>query len=407
MKEAVSSIYNGIDEKVSSDEWDTPEYDSYIARFSSVMESDDFKLLYDELKSIQDVNHVRGLYIVYPDAATKSLVYLVDASPENVCLPGNADVLVDEDLVIFEDPDNGFDPSVTNTQEYGWNIATAKPIYDGKGEVLAYACVDISMNEIVEQRQLIIQGVVLALIVFAAIVSAIASILAGRVLVRPVNALSEASLRYRSGEGDEASHVFKSLDIHTGDEIEILAESMKSMEADIRSYSEKMSEMALTDALTGVKNRRAYDLEIERVEKAMAEGETEVGLLFVDLNDLKLINDEHGHDCGDIALTKLCGIICDVFGHSPVFRIGGDEFVVVLQGRDFHNAKELLYEFNEAIDSIRKDESLEPWERISAAAGLTAFDSECDEGMGAVFTRVEEAMYKQKREMKASSDYQL
>ena len=96
-----------------------------------------------------------------------------------------------------------------------------------------------------------------------------------------------------------------------------------------------------------------------------------------------------------------------MFGHSPVFRIGGDEFVVVLQGRDFHNAKELLYEFNEAIDSIRKDESLEPWERISAAAGLTAFDSECDEGMGAVFTRVEEAMYKQKREMKASSDYQL
>ena len=402
VKTAVSAIYDRVDEKVTSDEWDTPEYEDYLAKFSSVEDMEDYKLLIDELKAIQDVNDVRGLHVVYLDVPTESMVYLADASPEDVRLPGNADLLSGEDLAIIDNPDNGFDPSVTNTEEYGWNIGSAKPIYLD-GELVAYACVDISMNELVAQRHRIIATIMGALLILAAIISATASLFANRAIVKPVNELSKASLKYRSGKDDEAFHAFANLDIHTGDEIEILAESMKDMEADIRSYSQKLSRVALTDSLTSANNRWAYDAAIESVEREIADGNTKVGLIIFDLNDLKTINDTYGHERGDIALQKLCETICQVFGRSPVYRIGGDEFAVILEGRNYQNAEELLRQFNEILESNKGDASLQPWERITAPAGFSRFDPENDGDMGSVFARVDEMMYERKRDSKAAN----
>jgi GGDEF domain-containing protein len=51
-----------------------------------------------------------------------------------------------------------------------------------------------------------------------------------------------------------------------------------------------------------------------------------------DLNDLKHINDRYGHERGDEYIVNCCRLICQVFKHSPVFRIGGDEFVALLRG---------------------------------------------------------------------------
>ena len=56
---------------------------------------------------------------------------------------------------------------------------------------------------------------------------------------------------------------------------------------------------------------------------------------FIDLNNLKTINDTYGHDKGNIAIMKLANMICEVFSKSPVFRIGGDEFAVILFKKDY------------------------------------------------------------------------
>ncbi len=162
-----------------------------------------------------------------------------------------------------------------------------------------------------------------------------------------------------------------------------------------------MSELAQRDALTGIRNKTAYDNEIRRLEWSLAEGNKEFGIVMIDLNFLKRINDTYGHEQGNIAIKKLCNVVCTVFEHSPVFRIGGDEFVVILENRDLRNSDDLLREFNEALDKLANDESLEPWERISAAVGAAYFNPAEDDNVSCVFKRADKEMYRRKKEMKA------
>lgn len=68
---------------------------------------------------------------------------------------------------------------------------------------------------------------------------------------------------------------------------------------------------------------------------------------MIDLNYLKLINDNFGHDKGNIAIKKICNIVCVTFKHSPVFRIGGDEFVVILENEDYDNIHTLIKQFRD------------------------------------------------------------
>ena len=66
-----------------------------------------------------------------------------------------------------------------------------------------------------------------------------------------------------------------------------------------------------------------------------------------DVNSLKAVNDTLGHKAGDEIIRRACSLICNTFKHSPVYRIGGDEFAVILSGRDYERRQELLSEMEE------------------------------------------------------------
>ena len=121
----------------------------------------------------------------------------------------------------------------------------------------------------------------------------------------------------------------------------------------------------------------------------------------MDLNYLKKINDTYGHDKGDIAITKLCRMVCRIFSHSPVFRIGGDEFAVFIIGEDYDNYDRLIADFYFRLDEMAKDESLEPWEKVSAASGTAFYDEKKDADLDSLFKRADHIMYERKKEMKA------
>jgi diguanylate cyclase (GGDEF)-like protein len=127
------------------------------------------------------------------------------------------------------------------------------------------------------------------------------------------------------------------------------------------------------------------------------------GLAVVDLNDLKGINDTYGHEKGDEAIKALCVFVCKIFKYSPVYRIGGDEFVVILENTDYENRDILVETFKEEIKEISQDNSLSPWERVSTAIGCAVFDPARDKHASSVFKRADEAMYANKREMKGES----
>lgn len=121
----------------------------------------------------------------------------------------------------------------------------------------------------------------------------------------------------------------------------------------------------------------------------------------IDLNYLKRINDTYGHEQGNIAIKRLSRIVCVIFAHSPVFRIGGDEFAVILKNDDLKNVDALVEKFNSTFDKMSQDDSLEPWEHISAAIGIALYDPLRDNNLTNVFKRADKAMYARKKEMKA------
>ena len=170
---------------------------------------------------------------------------------------------------------------------------------------------------------------------------------------------------------------------------------------DTKKRADEMNILANRDSLTGIRNRTAYDNEFSRVEWDFQCGKTAFGFAMIDLNFLKQINDTYGHEHGNIAIKKLCFIVCNIFEHSPVFRFGGDEFVVVLEKSDYADVENLVKKFKDKIAEISQDNLLEPWERVSAAIGYALYDETVDKSVSDVFNRADVAMYTHKKAMKA------
>ena len=168
----------------------------------------------------------------------------------------------------------------------------------------------------------------------------------------------------------------------------------KEQEQDLRSA--KL--MARLDELTGVRNKNAFKEYISSIDEKLEGGmdQEPFAIVMCDVNDLKLINDTRGHSFGDEVIQRASRMVCGVFAHSPVFRVGGDEFAVVLKGRD--------YEQREILVSRLKEESLANKRSRSGpvvACGKAEYDPEKDKKVNDVYERADEQMYIVKKEMKS------
>ena len=161
----------------------------------------------------------------------------------------------------------------------------------------------------------------------------------------------------------------------------------------------RLNDLAYADALTSLHNRGAFDIMVREMQTQIdqPEGPLAFAVCMFDCNSLKQINDAYGHDKGDIYLKETTRIICDVFEHSPVFRIGGDEFAAILLHDDFRNRDALTSQMENALDELKQDKSLPPWEKISAAIGLATYDPKKDTRIKDVFRRADSRMYEKKK----------
>jgi len=154
--------------------------------------------------------------------------------------------------------------------------------------------------------------------------------------------------------------------------------------------------LAYGDALTGVKNKLAYLEKLQEMEIRVEEGSLkEFAIAVFDLNDLKKVNDTLGHDAGDRYIKDACKFICHCFKHSPVFRIGGDEFVAILIGTDYECRDEIMHYFDATIDKNQRAG------RMSVASGMGVYEPEKDESYNDVFRRADRNMYDRKKELKS------
>ena len=124
--------------------------------------------------------------------------------------------------------------------------------------------------------------------------------------------------------------------------------------------------------------------------------------MVLDVNYLKEANDKYGHDVGNKLIVSAARLISDTFKRSPVFRIGGDEFLVILQNRDLKDCEELFQNFDQdcagtVVEAAAKNVML------SIAKGFAEYDPAADKQFVDVFNRADEEMYKNKRKMKAEA----
>ena len=170
----------------------------------------------------------------------------------------------------------------------------------------------------------------------------------------------------------------------------------------LTALNTKLSMLMEKDSLTFVKNRTAYDRYTKKTETQMLSGDFEpFAVVCFDINNLKPVNDELGHEAGDEYIKKCCKLICNTFKHSPVFRIGGDEFVAIAVHDDYLHRYEYLNAMREKMDELRNDTSISPIDRISVASGMADCNEHVGDDYSAIFRRADTRMYDNKRLMKA------
>ena len=156
------------------------------------------------------------------------------------------------------------------------------------------------------------------------------------------------------------------------------------------------NEIARRDGLTGTRNKTAYHEYEKDLQKKLDDKSLDIfGILICDLNDLKLINDTQGHKAGDEYIQTACRLICRTFAHSPVFRIGGDEFVVILKDQEYADRENLISSFRKQIE-----ENIRIGNGPIIASGLAEYQSNSDKTIEDVFKRADGRMYEEKAHLK-------
>lgn len=171
---------------------------------------------------------------------------------------------------------------------------------------------------------------------------------------------------------------------------------LKAMTKTLSARSETFQQAALTDALTGMQNRRYFDdalreylVEFRRIAKP-------VGLLIVDLDHFKLVNDTHGHDIGDEVLRAVAKALKDTSRHHDIVaRLGGEEFAVVAPNMNAAMLGNFAERLRRAIATTQVHVGGTTL-KVTASVGIASWDGE--ERAEEFFRRADKQLYHAKRQ---------
>ena len=374
------------------------------------------------MKYLNNINDVEYLYVVVWGGIDDTLdMYLVD--DESIPLYETGYYEEREESLLGVDATKEVPPTISNG-DWGWLCSAFVPVYNSKGELICQIGCDISMEDVMKDRHRFLIYILAATLVLTAAVLVCSVIFANRVVVKPLNTLTNELAKFHPEKDTDYEHSgVIDIDIKSRDEIEDIYNAIRSMQMNITDYLNDLSEMekdkekaeieiktkeeqigqisreAYHDALTSVGSKIAYIKKIDEINTKLRDNSIEFAIVMVDMNDLKNINDSYGHKAGDLYIKGCCHLICDTFKHSPVYRIGGDEFVAILMGHDYSERIRLVNELKDAYENAYSDETVDPWLRYSAAVGMAENASD-DNTAELVFKRADKAMYKAKKDFK-------
>lgn len=268
---------------------------------------------------------------------------------------------------------------------------------DGKKYGMYYITLDNHMklliyakkSEIYSQvRTSVVSSVVVFGIVF--IITLLFALHMGKRIVKPIIDITEASKKYAAGDWEAK------VSCDTEDELQLLTENISIMADKTKEYIDYIQDMAKKDSLTGLRNKTDYTLYVDTMKQNGMSEDKPFAVVVFDVNNLKSVNDTYGHEKGDELLLSASKFICKYFSHSPVFRIGGDEFVAIVDGGDFDKRESKLQEFQKYMDLAKNSTDIMD---VCVASGMAIF-GEDGSTYEEVFDIADQRMYANKKQLK-------
>lgn len=407
----------------------------FIAKLRPLLESDEFQALrdtaeetdneeliknyliehevWDEYKQIQDkidtylsnMTTIKYIYVIaYGGKNAMEDMYLIDSTEEPLYESGTYEIR-EEQLINTEILD--IQPTISYSDTWGWLCSDYAPIYDSTGNCVAIVGCDIDVQNMISARHTYLFYIILTALFISILIITGAILFISKLIIKPLKTISTKVREFVPSDDTIEAHVIN-IDFDTENEITDIYNNIRSMEINIVDYIKnihsmekdieqkdtkinKLSIETFKDPLTHVGNKGAY---LQKI-KELNDDTKDFAIIMIDINNLKQMNDMYGHKAGDLYIQGCCKLICDNFRHSPVFRIGGDEFVVIAENEDYPNRYACFNKLKEAFEISFTSKNERPWEKLSASVGM-AENSSDDNSAELVFKRADKNMYDDK-----------
>lgn len=209
----------------------------------STMASQEYQSIITTLDNIKESNNVLYLYIIYPTESGSYFIFDTDHSKDS-CPYGyymeyyeGSFSKIAHRLVRGETV-----PAVISNKDYGWIISISHPYISSGGELIGYVCVDISMEQVVRDRQAFLLNCILVMAVITVIFAFVYMFVFNKIFVGPIKQMTTATAAFVSDRGDDDRVLspISLLKVKTNDELQTLCESLKKMELDLNLHIDNL-----------------------------------------------------------------------------------------------------------------------------------------------------------------------
>ncbi|MBO4422679.1 MAG: GGDEF domain-containing protein [Clostridia bacterium] len=375
-------------------------------------DTEGYQTIMKSLAYFQDNIDLKYIYCI-SDTGNGNFVFSVDPTVED---PGEfGSPIVYTDALYAASTGVASVDETAYSDEWGTFYSAYSPVFTSDGKVGGIVAVDISAEWYDEQVAEIVKTVVIVGVSSLTIGILIVVAITRRVRLR--NRLLSTQITELGGKvGDLVREIENGGDplsatrsapetpgrLFSSDDDDDIGAKVLSMQDEIRKHIERIRDKAYIDTLTGVGNKAAYFEAVKDYDEMIKEKKADFAVVVMDLNGLKQINDNFGHECGDLALSDAATVLKKVFDEDHVYRIGGDEFFVIIDHADEEIVSGLFNRFDSELELENK--TLKSYIfPLGISKGAAIYDPEEDEGFRSVFKRADMAMYEDKRAYYESS----
>lgn len=289
------------------------------------------------------------------------------------------------------------------TQHEGEYVKACAAYRDAAGEAL-FGVQYLFPREITRKGIASIRYAAILIIASGAIVLVMLNMLLQAVVLRPLQSLTRHAAKLQE-EGDYSLR----LNLERSDEVGVLANSIDTLvqtisdrTEELKRANEKLTQLSLRDAMTGIANRRMLDTYLKQEWRRAMRDQTPISFILADVDFFKNYNDAYGHPQGDQCLIAVAAVMQGQLQRPAdlAARFGGEEFAVILPDTNAAGAAHIAEMLRQAVLDLRMEHASGASPFVTISLGLVTMIppiEDGDGGMPLLFQRADQALYEAKK----------